>query len=78
MFGGARLHAEATVVTGEGAVETAKPAGSPMPEVLGWLNGSDFTSGPDFEPSDDDIEIEVLVVPVADAALDIAVEVARP
>ncbi|KUL31459.1 hypothetical protein [Actinoplanes awajinensis] len=76
-FSGARLLGEATVVTGEGATETARPAGLPVPEVLGWLNGNQFTTGPGFDPPDDGAELDLLISPVADAAIDVAVQVAR-
>lgn len=77
-FGQVRLHGGATVVTGEGGVENSRPAGLPVPEIVGWLTADDFTPGPDYESTVDGVELDLLVVPVVDAAVDIAVEVVRP
>ncbi|WP_327022537.1 hypothetical protein [Micromonospora sp. NBC_01739] len=71
--GPAALRGTASVLTGEGSLETARPAGSAVPQILGWRVAGNLTLGEQVEVTEGG-EYELLVTPVVDAALDIAVE----
>lgn len=72
--GPATLRGSASVFTGEGSLETTRPAGGAVPEVLGWRLNGNVTLGELVEVDEGTTECELLVVPVVDAALDVAVE----
>ncbi|MGX6604596.1 hypothetical protein ACWKSP_21055 [Micromonosporaceae bacterium Da 78-11] len=66
----------AVVITGEGGTETASPAGSDQPEVLGWRWNGAFFPGAIFEAGPESVEVDMLISAVEDAAIDISAEVA--
>ncbi|UWP83071.1 hypothetical protein [Dactylosporangium fulvum] len=68
------LRGSASVFTGEGSLETTRPAGGSVPEVLGWRLDGNVTLGEFVEVDEGPSEYELLVVPVVDAAVDVAVE----
>lgn len=70
-----RLRGIIGVLTGEGA-ETSAPAAAPQPAVVGWRR-EDGTMMPGAELDVDVEELELLVQPVEDAALELGVEWAR-
>ena len=76
-----RIYAETTVrgramvLTGEGGPETASPAGSEMPRVIGWSHSVSFHQGDVFKAGAESVEVDLLISAVEDAALDISVEV---
>jgi hypothetical protein len=61
------------VVTGEGSTETAIPAGGDLPEIHGWRTAGGVVAGAVFHGDGSHSEVELLVVPVVDAVLSIAV-----
>lgn len=61
------------VVTGDGAVETNAPVGAPSPKVIGWrTEDGSVTAGAAFTALDAQ-EVDLLVEPVPDAAVEINV-----
>jgi hypothetical protein len=66
----------AAVITGEGSKETTGPAGGAQPQVLGWQCNGVFTVGDTFEAGSESVEADLLITPVEDAAIEIAVEMA--
>ncbi|MEU4155932.1 hypothetical protein [Actinoplanes sp. NPDC026670] len=76
IFAETAVRGTAAVITGEGGTETAKPAGSSQPQVLGWQCNGVFVAGDIFEARDESVEADLLISPVEDAAIEIAVEVA--
>ncbi|WP_141561839.1 hypothetical protein [Micromonospora sp. WMMA1996] len=68
------LRGSASVFTGEGSLETTRPAGGAVPEVLGWRLDGNVTLGDLVEVDEGTSECELLVLPVVDAAVDVAVE----
>lgn len=73
-LGPARLRGEVGVVTGEGALETARPVGGAIPEILGWRSDVSETCGEFVDLGEGTSELELLVLPIADAAVSISVE----
>jgi hypothetical protein len=73
-FGPGRVSGSARVVTGEGGPEVSTPAGGPVPQVLGWRDGETFTAGAVFETTGT-VDVDLLVIPVVDATIDIGAEV---
>jgi hypothetical protein len=69
------VRGRAEVITGDGGPETARPAGSEIPTVVGWRCNGVFSPGDTFDVGDESVEVDVLVSAVEDAAIDIAVEV---
>jgi hypothetical protein len=62
------------VVTGDGAAETSAPAGAPSPRVIGWLGADGILTEGSALTAIDGQEVDLLVEPVADAAVEISVK----
>jgi hypothetical protein len=75
-FGPGPISGSVRVVTGEGGLEASGPAGVALPGVLGWRDGDVFIRGSVFEP-DGTVDVELLVTPVVDTAVDIVAEVLK-
>jgi hypothetical protein len=75
IYGDTSVRGIVAVLTGEGGTETASPAGSEQPQVLGWRWNGAFLSGDVFNAVAESVEVEMLISAVEDAAIDINAEV---
>jgi hypothetical protein len=75
IFADTTVRGAAAVITGEGSTETASPAGSDRPQVLGWRSNGTFFAGDTFEAGAESVEVDLLISPVEEATIDISAEV---
>ncbi|GAB7041108.1 MULTISPECIES: hypothetical protein [Catenuloplanes] len=74
VFAGTTVRGLVTVITGEGSPESASPAGSDLPQVLGWRHNGAVLPGDSFAAGDDSVEVDMLIAAVEDAAIDVSIE----
>ncbi|MFI5906022.1 hypothetical protein [Dactylosporangium sp. NPDC051541] len=73
--GPATIQGVASVFTGDWTLETKGPVGSDDPEILGWRSDGGLSPGALLDVDEGTNEFELLVLPVVDAAIEVAVEV---